>query len=84
MRFAIGVEPLWGKRRIRRLDAEFSFCPSCGLKVDEEDYEYESDGEVAWAGEMLGMGQGVIPPAGCGACGGPFPDCATSCRLFDD
>ncbi len=23
-------------------------CPSCGLKMDEEDYEYESDEEVEW------------------------------------
>ena len=28
-------------------------CPSCGLKVDEEDYEYESDEEVEWTEEML-------------------------------
>lgn len=25
-------------------------CPSCGLKMDEEDYEYESDEEVEWTG----------------------------------
>ena len=30
-------------------------CPSCGLKVDEEDYEYESDEEVEWTEEMLDM-----------------------------
>ena len=46
-------------------------CPSCGLKVDEEDYEYESDEEVEWTEEMLDMEQGDIPPAGCRACGGP-------------
>lgn len=35
-------------------------CPSCGLKVDEEDYEYESDEEVEWTEEMLDMEQGEI------------------------
>lgn len=38
-------------------------CPSCGLKVDEEDYEYESDEEVEWTEEMLDMEQGDIPDA---------------------
>lgn len=23
-------------------------------------------------------------PAGCAACGGPYPSCKTSCNLFDD
>lgn len=36
-------------------------CPSCGLQVDVEDYEYESDEEVEWTGEMLDMDQGDIP-----------------------
>ena len=63
---------------------EIYICPSCGLKVDEEDYEYESDEEVEWTEEMLDMEQGEIPPAGCGACGGPYPYCKTSCKLFDD
>lgn len=35
-------------------------CPSCGLKMDEEDYEYESDEEVEWTEEMLDMEQGDI------------------------
>lgn len=36
---------------------EIYICPSCGLKVDEEDYEYESDEEVEWTEEMLDMEQ---------------------------
>ena len=40
-------------------------CPSCGLKMDEEDYEYESDEEVEWTEEMLDMEQGDIPPERC-------------------
>ena len=50
----------------------------------KEDYEYESDEEVEWTEEMLDMEQGDIPPAGCRACGGPYPYCKTSCKLFDD
>ena len=23
-------------------------------------------------------------PEGCAACGGPYPDCTTSCKIFDD
>ena len=23
-------------------------------------------------------------PEGCAACGGPYPQCTTSCKLFDD
>ena len=23
-------------------------------------------------------------PEGCAVCGGPYPDCMTSCNLFDD
>ena len=45
-------------------------CPSCGWEIEELDYEYESADEM--------------PPAGCKACGGPYPYCKTSCKMFDD
>ncbi|MDR2774890.1 MAG: hypothetical protein LBC19_09140 [Tannerella sp.] len=44
-------------------------CPMCGKEIAEEDYEESCDGS---------------PPFGCRACGGPYPHCMTSCRLFDD
>lgn len=25
-----------------------------------------------------------LPPVGCRACGGPYPDCKDSCPIFDD
>ena len=59
MRFAIGVE----QTEDPKTGCEIYICPSCGLKVDEEDYEYESDEEVEWTEEMLDMEQGEIPPA---------------------
>lgn len=57
-------------------------CPSCGWEVDEMDYEYEDEEE--WTDEMLCVYEGDIPPTGCKACGGPYPQCKTSCKLFDD
>ena len=59
-------------------------CPSCGWKVDVMDYEYEEDEEEEWTEEILKAYDGDVPPAGCRACGGPYPQCKTSCKLFDD
>ncbi len=58
-------------------------CPSCGLEVDEMDYEYE-DSEEEWTEETLESYRSDVPPAGCRACGGPYPHCKTSCKLFDN
>lgn len=41
------------------------------------EYEYERDEDVDERGDD-------IPPAGCRACGGPYPNCKLSCKLFDD
>ena len=59
-------------------------CPSCGWEVDEMEYEYEDDEEVEWTSSVHKSFGGDIPPAGCRACGGPYPHCKTSCKLFDD
>ena len=59
-------------------------CPSCGWEVDEMEYEYEDDEEVEWASSVHKSYGGDIPPAGCRACGGPYPHCKTSCKLFDN
>lgn len=58
-------------------------CPSCGWEVDEMDYEYE-DSEEEWTEGTLESYKGNVPPAGCRACGGPYPHCKTSCKLFDN
>lgn len=36
---------------------------------NEDDFLYESEDEI---------------PEGCAACGGPYPYCKTSCKIFDD
>ena len=56
----------------------------CGWEVDEMEYEYEDDEEVEWASSVHKSYGGDIPPAGCRACGGPYPHCKTSCKLFDN
>ena len=61
-------------------------CPSCGWQIEEEDYEYD-DGDPEpkeWTDQMKNMFDDDIPPEGCIACGGPYPHCKTSCKLFDD
>lgn len=62
-------------------------CPACGLKVDTLEYKYEYDGEnhddIEYS-KIFGDSEGEIPPVGCSACGGPYPYCKTSCKLFDD
>lgn len=58
-------------------------CPSCGWEVDEMEYEYE-DEEKEWTSSVHMSYRGSIPPAGCRACGGPYPHCKTSCKLFDN
>lgn len=58
--------------------------PNGGWEVDEMEYEYEDDEEVEWASSVHKSYGGDIPPAGCRACGGPYPHCKTSCKLFDN
>lgn len=57
-------------------------CPLCGCEADVMEYEHENDEE--WTSEMLNMYEGDVPPAGCRNCGGPYPDCIVSCRLYDE
>lgn len=56
-------------------------CPSCGTKVREmtayNQLGRENDLQaMRWDYEEM--------PPGCAACGGPWPDCKTSCKLYDD
>lgn len=64
-------------------EEENYICPACGWSVDALEYEYEEDDEE-WSDSVLNMYDGDVPPAGCRACGGPYPQCKSSCKLFDD
>lgn len=63
-------------------------CPSCGWEIDEMEYEYESGDPMELVqderGEDILIFKNDMPPAGCRACGGPYPYCKASCKMFDD
>lgn len=46
-------------------------CPKCGFTIDERDWEWDED-------ELPDM------PYCCVACGGDYPNCMSSCKIFDD
>lgn len=52
-------------------------CPSCGWEIEELDYEYESADEMELGlderGDEYLIFRDGMPPAGCKACGGPYP-----------
>lgn len=52
-------------------------CPSCGWEIEELDYEYESADEMELGlderGDEYLIFRDDMPPAGCKACGGPYP-----------
>ena len=52
-------------------------CPNCGYSFNDETEEVLSTSIYSEADED-------DIPEGCKACGGPYPDCTTSCSLFDD
>lgn len=34
--------------------------------------------------DILTPNESIRIPVGCAACGGPYPDCCSSCPIFDD
>ena len=46
--------------------------PDCGTVYLVDDYYYGDEPPE------------LEIPEGCAACGGPYPDCMTSCKMFDD
>ncbi|MCF8018143.1 MAG: hypothetical protein K9L62_01970 [Vallitaleaceae bacterium] len=52
-------------------------CNSCGHSVDIIDYRKEESFFDYFPTKD------TDPPEGCIACGGPYPKCKTSCKLFD-
>lgn len=62
---------------------DYTICPDCGSIM-----HYDSNLDVMVCDEcgyakIYSVGEIVIPE-GCRACGGPYPDCVTSCNIFDD
>jgi len=63
-------------------------CPACGWEIDVMDYEYEDDDDMELVldenGEEFLIPRMDMPPAGCRACGGPYPYCKSTCKEYDD
>lgn len=57
-------------------------CPECGWTVLQDDFESNPDDELDY--DTIYENEDIYIPEGCLACGGPYPDCKTSCPLFDD
>lgn len=51
---------------------------------DDMDREETEEEEAARYGGIIGMAGHKDIPEGCRACGGDYPDCTSSCPLFDD
>lgn len=60
-------------------------CPKCGATVREKTAynRMEKDNEEMMSELGLRESSDDIPE-GCSACGGPYPDCISSCSMFDD
>lgn len=63
-----------------KADEEVLVCPSCQHSVDIEDYGYENEYDDYYSSIAGDLDDA---PEGCMACGGPYPQCTTSCKLFD-
>lgn len=81
--------------RMVYLDEYVVRCPNCGESVDKSSYNfwYESKYEEDLADaadehykEVFGEYPNDLDemPEVCKTCGGPYPDCMTSCKIFDD
>lgn len=61
-------------------DDEVAVCPKCGYSMDIEDYSTDNDYEEYYSP----MDSILEEPECCKACGGPYPSCTTSCKIFDE
>lgn len=51
-------------------------CTICNHKMDDDDLDYDSIFDDYYSDDVV--------PFGCKACGGPYPNCKISCKIFDD
>ena len=65
---------------MEKADEEVLICPKCQHSVDIEDYGYEDEYDDYFSSIQVD----IEKPEYCGICDGPWPDCETSCKLFDD
>lgn len=72
-----------GARMAARVKPGYFVCPNCGSEEDQAEYEYEPFHNDPWSEVSRSAFHNDIPPEGCRACGGPYPKCVDSCKLFD-
>lgn len=83
-----------GAVMVQDFETELWICPNCDFEVEDAD-EYESTGPYAELFQDISLLNSYNeyyddeeydePGPGCEACGNPaYPDCKTSCPLFDD
>lgn len=56
-------------------------CTKCDHSVDIDDYGSEDDYMDYYSSSQESI---LEEPECCRACGGPYPRCMTSCKIFDD
>ncbi len=57
-------------------------CVHCGYSVELDDYGKDDADEAIL--ETSSDEEVPDEPECCRACGGPYPDCTTSCKIFDE
>ena len=57
-------------------------CTVCGHSVDIEDYGNEAEYDDYYS--SIKDNTLINVPEGCIACGGPYPKCKISCKIFDN
>lgn len=65
--------------KMKKVDKYVLVCPNCKHSVEIEDYGHEN------AYDEYSNNDDIIDiPFCCRACGGPYPACISSCKIFDD
>ena len=62
---------------LKDIGADLLVCSTCGFSIDLEDYGEEDDYDDIYD-------EPTDKPEYCDICGGPWSNCMTSCKLFDD
>lgn len=65
---------------MKKADDTVLVCTKCGYSVDIEDYGCEND----YIDYYSPQDEILDEPECCRTCGGPYPSCMTSCKIFDD
>lgn len=67
--------------KMEKADDTVLVCKECGYSTDIDDYgdAHEYDDYYSSVKES-----DADEPECCKACGGPYPECMTSCKIFDD